>query len=63
VYVVGSVSVLHRETHTVYEMLEDWRNQQLFRNLDHDAIAGRCLMSSPRSDDATTDQQRTRLPM
>jgi hypothetical protein len=63
VYVVGSVPGLHPEIQTVDEMLEDWRNQQLCRNLDHDAIAGRCLMSSLRSGDATTDQQRTRLPM
>ena len=43
-YVVGSVPVLHPETQTVDEMLEDCLNQQLCRNLDHDAIAGGALL-------------------
>jgi hypothetical protein len=46
--VVGSVPVLHPEAQTVYEMLNGWRNQQLCRNLDHDTLAGRCLICSPR---------------
>jgi integrase/recombinase XerD len=43
VYVVGSIPLLHPETQTVDKMLEDWRNQQLCRNLDHDAIVGGAL--------------------
>jgi hypothetical protein len=57
------IPVLHREAQTVDVRLDGWRYQQLCRNLDHDTIAGRCWMCSPRSGDATTDQQRTRLPM
>lgn len=63
VYVVGSVPVLHPVAQTVDEMLKGWRNQQLCLDLDHHTITGRCLMCSPRSGDATTDQQRTHLPM
>ena len=58
----GSVPVLHLEAQTVDEMLVGWRNQQLCADLDHGTIAGRWLMCSPRSNGATTDQQRTRLP-
>jgi hypothetical protein len=61
--VAGSVPALHPEAQTVDEMLAGWRNQQLCGDLDHGTIAGRCLMCSPRSNGATTDQQRTRLPM
>jgi len=49
VYVVGSVPVLHPEVQTVVEMLEGWRIQQLFGDLDHGTIEGRCQMCSPRS--------------
>jgi hypothetical protein len=54
---------LNPEAQTVDEMLEGWRNQQLCGDLDHGTIAGALLMCSPRSNGATTDQQRTRLPM
>jgi integrase/recombinase XerD len=37
-YVVDSVPLLHPEAHTVQEMLDGWRNQQLCRNLAHDTI-------------------------
>ena len=46
---VGSVPVLHPEVQTVDEMLEGWRIQQLFGDLDHGTIEGRCQMCSPRS--------------
>ena len=59
----GSVPLLHPEAQTVDEMLAGWRNQQLCGELAHGTIAGRCWMCSPRSNGATTDQQRTRLPM
>jgi hypothetical protein len=54
---------LHPEAQTVDEMLAGWRNQQLCGDLDHGTIAGRCWICSPRSNGATTDKQRTRLPM
>jgi hypothetical protein len=61
--VAGSVPVLHPEAQTVDEMLEGWRNQQLCGDLDHGTIAEALLDMSPRSNGATTDQQRTCLPM
>jgi hypothetical protein len=57
--VAGSVPVLHPEAQTVDEMLEGWRTQQLCGDLDHGTIAEALLDMSPRSNGATTDQQRT----
>lgn len=40
-YLVGSVRPLHPEEHTVAEMLQGWRNQQLSRDLQFETIEAR----------------------
>ena len=54
---------LHLEAQTVDEMLAGWRNQQLCGDLDHATIAGQLFDVLAAISGATTDQQRTRLPM